>query len=207
MSTCSDSRDNVVYWKTKRKINDDLQWVIRFVNRFGKTVSKRRMFVSSMKISACWLLHRWIKFNKICWEKRPAKTRPIWRRDLKNTHPHLKKLPRMPASRFLKYTGRNWPNPVCSFYLPVSTSRDDPTMKQVRKNESVIFWTSFKKRVGKSILTFRTKNLVNFFFEGFRSTLNLLVTTQVNSFSWFARTQGVFICSLFLGVSVPSPCL
>jgi len=32
----------------------------------------------------------------------------------------------MPASRFLKYTGRNWPNPVCSFYLPVSTSRDDP---------------------------------------------------------------------------------
>jgi len=32
----------------------------------------------------------------------------------------------MPASRFLKYTGRNWPNPVCSFYLSVSTSRDDP---------------------------------------------------------------------------------
>jgi len=30
----------------------------------------------------------------------------------------------MPASRFLKYTGRNWPNPVCSFYLPVSTSQD-----------------------------------------------------------------------------------
>jgi len=30
----------------------------------------------------------------------------------------------MRASRFLKYTGRNWPNPVCSFYLPVSTSRD-----------------------------------------------------------------------------------
>ena len=30
----------------------------------------------------------------------------------------------MPASRFLKYTGRNWRNPVCSFYLPVSTSRD-----------------------------------------------------------------------------------
>jgi len=32
----------------------------------------------------------------------------------------------MPASRFLKYTGRNWPNPVFSFYLPVSTSWDDP---------------------------------------------------------------------------------
>jgi len=22
---------------------------------------------------------------------------------------------------FLKHSGRNWPNPVCSFYLPVST--------------------------------------------------------------------------------------
>ena len=32
----------------------------------------------------------------------------------------------MPASRFLQYTGRKWPNPVCSFYLPVSTSWDDP---------------------------------------------------------------------------------
>ena len=39
---------------------------------------------------------------------------------------NLKKLPQMPASRSLKCTGRNWPNPVCSFYLPVSTSRDDP---------------------------------------------------------------------------------
>jgi len=37
---------------------------------------------------------------------------------------NLKKLPQMPASRFLKYTGRDSPNPVCSFYLPVSTSRD-----------------------------------------------------------------------------------
>ena len=31
----------------------------------------------------------------------------------------------MPASVFLMYTGRNWPNPVCSFYLPVSMSRND----------------------------------------------------------------------------------
>ena len=59
-----------------------------------KTVSKRRMFVSSMKISAWWLLHRWIKFNKICWEKKPAKTRPnlrtsFWRLHLKNTQPYL----------------------------------------------------------------------------------------------------------------------
>jgi len=63
--------------------------------RFVKTLSKRRMFVSFMKISACWLLHRLIRFNKICWEKRPAKDRPnlrtsFWRRDLKNTQPHLK---------------------------------------------------------------------------------------------------------------------
>jgi len=48
-----------------------------------------------MKISACWILHRLIKFNKICWEKRPAKTRPnlrtsFCRRELKNTQPHLK---------------------------------------------------------------------------------------------------------------------
>jgi len=37
--------------------------------RFVKTLSKRRMFVSFMKISACWLLHRLIKFNKFV-EKR-----------------------------------------------------------------------------------------------------------------------------------------
>jgi len=62
--------------------------------QFVKTLSKRRMFVSFMKISACRLLHRLIKFNKICWEKRPAKPRrnlrtSFWRRDLKNTQPHL----------------------------------------------------------------------------------------------------------------------
>ena len=70
-------------------------WCQLVVIRFVKTLSKRRMFVSSMKISACWLLHRLIKFNKICWEKRPAKTRPnlrtsFCRRDLNNTKPHLK---------------------------------------------------------------------------------------------------------------------
>ena len=70
-------------------------WCQLVVIRFVKTLSKRRMFVSFMKISACWLLHRLIKFNKICWEKRPAKTRPnlrtsFYKRDLKNTQPHLK---------------------------------------------------------------------------------------------------------------------
>ena len=69
-------------------------WCQLVVIRFVKTLSKRRMFVSSMKISACWLLHRLIKFNKFCWEKRPAKPRPnlrtsLCRRDLKNTKPHL----------------------------------------------------------------------------------------------------------------------
>ena len=62
--------------------------------RFVKTLSTRRMFVSCMKISACWLVHRLIKFNKICWEKRPVKPRPnlrtsFWRRDLRNTQTHL----------------------------------------------------------------------------------------------------------------------
>jgi len=70
-------------------------WYQLVVIRFVKTLSKRRMFVSFMNISACWLLHRLIKFNKICWEKRPAKPRPnlrtsFCRRDLKNTQPHLK---------------------------------------------------------------------------------------------------------------------
>jgi len=69
-------------------------WCQLVLIQFVKTLSKRCMFVSSMKSSACWLLHRLIKFNKICWEKRPAKPRPnlrTWfcRRDLKNTQPHL----------------------------------------------------------------------------------------------------------------------
>jgi len=63
--------------------------------RFVKTLSKRRKFVSFMKISACWLLHRLIKLNKICWERWPAKPRPnlrtsFCRCDLKITQPHLK---------------------------------------------------------------------------------------------------------------------
>ena len=39
---------------------------------------------------------------------------------------NLKKLPQMPASEFLNHSGRNWPNPGCSFYLPVSMCRTDP---------------------------------------------------------------------------------
>ena len=37
---------------------------------------------------------------------------------------NLKKLPQMPASGFLNHSGRNWPNPDCSFYLPVSMCRN-----------------------------------------------------------------------------------
>jgi len=44
-------------------------WCQLVVIRFVKTLSKRRMFVSFIKISACWLLHRLIKFKKIV-EKR-----------------------------------------------------------------------------------------------------------------------------------------
>jgi len=70
-------------------------WCQLVVIWFMKTLSKRRMFVSFMKISACWSLHRLIKLNKICWEKRPAKPRPnlqtsFCRRHLENTQPHLK---------------------------------------------------------------------------------------------------------------------
>ena len=47
----------------------------------------------------------------------------------------------MPASRFLKHTGRNWPNPVCSFYLPVSTSRDDPVHMHPCDTDPHMKWT------------------------------------------------------------------
>ena len=41
---------------------------------------------------------------------------------------NLKKLPQMPASVFLNHSGRNWRNPDCSFYLPVSMSREPPVI-------------------------------------------------------------------------------
>ena len=85
-------------------------WCQLVVIRLVKTLSKRRMFVSSMKISACWLLHRWIIFNKICWEKRPAKTRPnprtsFCRRDLKNIQPHLNVIQIYPHPTLLAWEG------------------------------------------------------------------------------------------------------
>ena len=43
--------------------------------------------------------------------------------------------------------------------------------KQVRKTNQTSILYPTKKRVRKSIFTFRTLNLANFFFEGFRSTL------------------------------------
>jgi len=91
-----------IFWRTSHFDHYSWTWVIYMNNVLSiKTIlfdilrSKRRMFVSFMKILACWLLHRLIKFNKICWEKRPAKPRPnlrtsFCRRDLKNTQPHLK---------------------------------------------------------------------------------------------------------------------
>jgi len=82
-------------------------WCQLEVIRFVKTLSKRRMLVLFMKISACWLLHRLIKFNKIWWEKRPAKPWPnlrtsFCRRDLKNTQPHLKWVYSMCSKSFLE---------------------------------------------------------------------------------------------------------
>ena len=94
-------------------------WCQLVVIRFVKTLSKRRMFVSSMKISAWWLLHRWIKFNKICWEKRPAKTRPnlrtsFWRLHLKNTQPHLKWM-----HKSSKFEGSGLPLIICTRHVRV----------------------------------------------------------------------------------------
>jgi len=56
--------------------------------------------------------------------------------------------------------------------------------KQVRKlNQNGILY-QFKKRVRKSILTFRTKFFVDFFFEGFRSTLKFFfLKLQIRSWT------------------------
>ena len=45
-----------------------------------------------------------------------------------------------PASVFLKYTGRNWPIPGCSFYLPVSMSRKDTVCVLICVNISVLIY-------------------------------------------------------------------
>jgi len=89
------------------------------------------MFVSFMKISACWLLHRLIKFDKICWEKRPAIPRPnlrtsFWRRDLKNTQPHLK------ASDYRSYFAKTilFENCSCFSKIPFSISVESPRIFQ-----------------------------------------------------------------------------
>ena len=44
---------------------------------------------------------------------------------------NLKKQSQMPVSEFLNHSGRNWPNPDCSFYLRVSMCRTDPVVKFV----------------------------------------------------------------------------
>jgi len=113
----------VIYYKNVLSIKTILFDILDFwcqleVIRFVKTLSKRRMFVPFMKISACWLLHRLIKFNKICWEKRPANPRPnlrtsFCRGDLKNNQPHLKSAPFMvpdlQSPRHLTHPLRNDP--------------------------------------------------------------------------------------------------
>jgi len=49
-------------------------WCQLVVIRFVKTLSKRLMFVSFMKISACWLLHRLIKIQQNLWRKETCQT-------------------------------------------------------------------------------------------------------------------------------------
>ena len=51
---------------------------------------------------------------------------------------NLKKLPQMTASVFLNHSGRNWLNPDCSFYLPVSMSRKTPVASRRGARESVL---------------------------------------------------------------------
>jgi len=51
--------------------------------------------------------------------------------------------------------------------------------KQVQKTIQTDILYQFKKRFRKSILTFRTKDLFNFFFNRFSSTLNPLKTKLI----------------------------
>ena len=55
----------------------------------------------------------------------PKEAYSFYKRDL------FRRFSAHPASGFLKHSGRNWPNPGCSFYLPVSTCRNDPVVHVV----------------------------------------------------------------------------
>jgi len=49
-----------------------------------------------------------------------------------------------------------------------------PYQSRYEKRSLTYFWYQFKKRVGKSILTFRTEELFAFFFKGFRFTFIII---------------------------------
>jgi len=50
------------------------------------------------------------------------------------------------------------------------------------KRTEYVFYTRSKRMVGNSVITFRTKNLVNFVFQRFRSTLKLRVFEEHSPF-------------------------
>ena len=65
------------------------------------------------------------------WSQKPAsqflpkETCSFYKRDL------FRRFSAHPASGFLKHIVRNWPNPGCSFYVPVSMSRNHPVINVV----------------------------------------------------------------------------
>ena len=61
-----------------------------------------------------------IKWQKAASQFLPKEAYSFYKRDL------FRRFSAHPARGFLKYTGRNWPNPGCSFYMPVSMSRNHP---------------------------------------------------------------------------------
>ena len=97
----------------------------------------------------------------------------------------------MPASRFLKYTGRNWPNPVCSFYLPVSTSRDDPVEWETRAEDVALSLDAIKRCLSSMLValdrdTPQTK-------DGLALPINFstqeLIITQEPPWLWFTLPE------------------
>jgi len=66
--------------------------------------------IPSLPLSHCWscVSNILLEFGNPACQKRPEVSNFY----AKEMHFHR------PATRFLKHIGRNWPNPVCSFYLP-----------------------------------------------------------------------------------------
>ena len=81
------------------------------------------------------------------WSQKPAsqflpkETCSFYKRDI------FRRFSAHPASGFLKHIGRNWPNPGCSFYLPVSISRNDPVGNYHDSRASILYATVLILRI------------------------------------------------------------